>query len=132
LSRLGSSDGMLGNWNFDSDDACEYLIELENQLRREINAFDTADLWAMDECLIMPRIEVWMTLCEQFKASPPETAELTNWRDTLLRVWDETTKELIDSEKDCSHRKSMIDQFEERRKVISATFEKFSKFACGS
>lgn len=111
--------GVWGAGNFDNDMAGEFLDELKMQLIRNVEEAIShnmdIDLDEQFDGLVMPSVDVLITICEQYEVSPMlDTTKVTQWKKFFLSYYNTT-----------------IDQYgakepykQNRRKVIEQTFDK--------
>ncbi|HEX2621704.1 MAG TPA: DUF4259 domain-containing protein [Phototrophicaceae bacterium] len=90
----------MGTWgpgNFDSDNACEYLDQLLDQLIQNIEKIMTElagenPFYAMEEYgdqIMMPALDVVLTLSRHYDERPHlESKQIELWRDTYLDIYD--------------------------------------------
>lgn len=119
----------MGTWgagNFDSDDSREFLDETIEKFHKTIEDclqpenFEVFFLEHFGEPMLMPTVDMIVTLCEHYHSSPRLEVEKVNyWKELYLRVYDET----VDTFGPKAEWKI------NRRKVIEDTFNKLEALA---
>jgi hypothetical protein len=109
--------------NFENDGALDYLGEVIDSLAARIEEI-FADGWraALDEegeSVLMPSVQMIHVLVENCKGAPPKLAQVQEWRDKYLEIFDEQIAGL----------EPQANYAVERRIVINDTFAKLEQQA---
>lgn len=112
----------MGTWgcgNFDNDEAMDYVSELVEQFAELVDKIladeeGASNLDDAGEGQLMPTVEIITMLCEKAGVSPPGEERVQHWKEAYLVIFDAQIAAMEPVE----------DYEEERREVISATFDR--------
>lgn len=100
--------------NFANEEAQKYLHVLAAKLFATVNEIyidpERLDLDEDGEAMFMPSIELLALLCERYNIEPPKPSIVQQWRDTYLRLYDDTIHEVSTDEKYIKERKGVIEK----------------------
>lgn len=116
--------GAWGSGNFEQDGALDFVWrEVQQPLLRKVRLMAEkpalAEADEPDNGPTVAAVEILALLSEHVNAAPPKPDEVANWKDTFLKSWDRTARDVFFRQTDLM----------ERRSVIVATFDRLAAAA---